>query len=745
MKNINIKKAFFCHHFKNTFRSIFYISLCIIFPILFTINFYIRQQFFTGSGSTDLLLFFSAAPYFCIFTIPLLCFPQSFSVYDDFVPLKIYEKVFIIFISRILLFLILIFLLFPSVFILNIFGSIDYGQFFTSILCLFLYGMSAISVCTFIEKLLSSKIPYLLVSILVLAVFNIAHLFALYVPLPDFLQNFCKQISFAWHFDAAGKGIFDTRDFFWFCGVTFLFLILSILVDLQHKGKKYTQSQKIHNFSFIILSVLIILNGSRWYKRIDFSKNKTFSISDYSQSLIRKIDEPLKIIYFCSSNLSKLYPQIRDVRDFLIEYSAFSNQITFLLQDPDKNDKIRTLLEDYGIQSQQMRTISNTSTQIISVYSAIILEYKGNHQIIPFCMEANSLEFDLAIRLKSLLSGTERIVNIVIGNGLSLFEDYNYVVPWLSSQGFTCNPLYIEDPAFPSILENTSGALLVIGDSQINVEKAIAIENYILSNKGNALFMISPYKANISEDWAITAGERTNIVEMVENWGVEFSDKIAADVSCARILMISDDQSETKSMNYYLWPSVLSQKNAPLGATLFWPVQLKLSKNAQPYLTSSNFSFNFEPDKSSPQSLIQTNPFLIESINLSDKEKKSQVFAAEIKGKIEGLYNDISVDNSHIIVIPDQYFVNSLMTSYIGGETGDYRNFEVLTNALLKINGEEELSQIHSKISRDTSLYKVSSNLDLESKKKLTYLLLFLLYPLLILICGVMQNVKIKK
>ena len=257
--------------------------------------------------------------------------------------------------------------------------------------------------------------------------------------------------------------------------------------------------------------------------------------------------------------------------------------------------------------------------------------------------------------------------------------------------------------------------------------------------------MISPYKANISEDWAITAGERTNIVEMVENWGVEFSDKIAADVSCARILMISDDQSETKSMNYYLWPSVLSQKNAPLGATLFWPVQLKLSKNAQPYLTSSNFSFNFEPDKSSPQSLIQTNPFLIESINLSDKEKKSQVFAAEIKGKIEGLYNDISVDNSHIIVIPDQYFVNSLMTSYIGGETGDYRNFEVLTNALLKINGEEELSQIHSKISRDTSLYKVSSNLDLESKKKLTYLLLFLLYPLLILICGVMQNVKIKK
>ena len=36
-------------------------------------------------------------------------------------------------------------------------------------------------------------------------------------------------------------------------------------------------------------------------------------------------------------------------------------------------------------------------------------------------------------------------------------------------------------------LENATGTLLVIGDSKINIEHAIAIENYILSGKGDSL------------------------------------------------------------------------------------------------------------------------------------------------------------------------------------------------------------------------------------------------------------------
>ena len=116
-----------------------------------------------------------------------------------------------------------------------------------------------------------------------------------------------------------------------------------------------------------------------------------------------------------------------------------------------------------------------------------------------------------------------------------------------------------------------------------------------------------------------------------------------------------------------------------------------------------------------------------------------------IEGQISGLYNNLTRQDAKIIVISDQYFVNSLMTSYIGGQTGDYRNFEVITNALLKLNGEEQLAQIQGKISKDTSLYKVTDNFDFLKKRNIVFIFLFAVLPLFVLICGVLLNVKNKK
>ena len=745
MKDFNIKKVFFNNYFFCSLRSVFFIILSIVFPLLLSLNFYIKGQFFTGSGSTDLLLFFSITPYFCIFAIPLICFPQSFSVYDDFVPLESFDKILIVFFARLFLFIIQIFLILPAVFLLNLFGSVDYGQLLTCFFCLIFYGACTISICSFVESLFSSKIPFLLVSVLILFVFNCSHLFALYVPLPDFIQSFCKSISFAWHFDAAGKGIFDTRDFIWFASVSFLFLFLTDFVKNVQKGKCFSVYEKKRVITIAIICFLAILNGSRWFKRIDFSKNKTFSLSEFSKSLIKKVNEPLTITYFCSSNLSKLYPQIRDVKDYLVDFTQQSKKIRLVIKDPDKNQQAREILQNYGIKSQQMRTVSSTSTQFINVYSAVILEYQGNVEIIPFTMEANSLEYDLDIRIKSLLSGYKRTVNIIVGNGMSLSEDYNYVIPWLSSQGFECNPVFVEDPLFVSILENCSGPLFVIGDSNINVENAIAIENYILSGKGNALFTVSPFSVNIEEDWAVTYNSRTNIIEMLENLGCIFPSQLAGDISCARITMTSEDETESRYINYYLWPNLLSQQNASLGATVFWPVPLELNGNAKPYLVSSPLSFNFKADDSSQDSLFQTNPFILESINLPEQNKNTNVFAALIEGKMSGYYNNLSFDDAKIIVISDQYFVNSLMTSYIGGQTGDYRNFEVLTNALLKLNGEEQLARIQGKISKDSSLYKISDNFNFLKKRNIVFIILFAVLPFIVLIFGVFLNVTRKK
>lgn len=714
----------------------------ILFSVFTSAMFFIKGQFFAGSGSTDLLSYFSNAPYICILVIPALCYPKSISLYDDFIPQSRLKKLIINFTRIFLDYSIIILMMLPVCLSLNFFGDTDPGQIFTGLFCLLLYGASIICLCLFINELFSSKILSFVISALLLAIFNSIHILPLYINLNGFISSVCRTLSFAWHFDAASKGIADTRDILWLCLSAFIFLYSAYLAIEIKKGRHFNRQESFFFSGIIILIICMMLTSTRFYKRIDFSKNQSYSVSSYTKKLADSLDDELKITYYRSSSLSNLYPQIRDVTDFINTYSLLNSKIRYTIKDPDRDSQLASLLEQYGITSQQLQKSGSNSTEFINVYSAIIMEYKGRVNLIPFIMSSQTLEYDLDMRLRSLISGKNFIVNIIIGNGMDLYQDYSFIIPWLNSQGIVANPLYIEDPAFVENLNLSSGPLLVIGDSQINIENAIAIENYILQEKGNSLFALSPYSCSIEDEWSLTANKGTNLVEMLENWGVIFSDSIAADISCARITMYSEaDENENpfeissqqkEILNYPQWPSLLPQQYCKLGMTLFWPVSLNLSQNASPYLITSPAAWTYKTDRASPSRLIETNPFLISKEASANGQGVSLIVGAQITGPLTGLYNYASCNESNIIVIPDQYFLNTLMTGYIGGDFGDYRNFEFLSNSILKLLNEEELAGLQSRTKRDTSLYKINDSLQFKKMQTRIYIIIFALIPLIL-------------
>ncbi len=714
----------------------------IVFSVFTSAMFFIKGQFFAGSGSTDLLSYFSNAPYICIIVIPALCYKKSISIYDDFIPVSRIKKLLANYARIMLEYTLIILMMLPVCLTLNYFGDTDPGQIFTGLICLIFYGAAVTALCLFINELFTNSIASFVISALLLAVFNSIHVVPLYINLNSVLSAICRTLSFAWHFDAASKGIIDTRDILWLILCSALFIYLAYMTIEIKKGRKFNKNQKLFYAGIIVLAAILMLDSTRYYKRLDFSKNKSYSVNAYTKRLADSLDDELKITYYRSGSLYKLYPQIRDVTDFINSYSLLSSKIRYTIKDPDKDSELNSFLQNYGITSQQLQKSGTNSTEFINVYSAIIMEYKGNVQLIPFIMSSQTLEYDFDMRVRNLISGQSFAVNIIIGNGLSLYDDYGFIIPWLNSQGIVANPLYIEDPAFVTNLNLSTGPLLVIGDSEINIENAIAIENYILEQKGNALFAVSPYSCSIEDEWSITANKRTNLVEMLENWGVTFTDSIAADISCARITMYSDDgdsdnpfelsTQQKEILNYPQWISLLPQQYCSLGMTLFWPVCLELSQNAVPYLITSPSAWTYKTDRASPSRLIETNPFLIQQDSAQNHTDGTQIIGAQITGELTGLYNFGSCTDSNIIVIPDQYFVNTLMTGYIGGDFGDYRNFEFLSNCILNLQGESELAALQSKTTRDTSLYKVS---DLEQFKKLqtrVYIIAFIIIPLVL-------------
>ena len=79
-----------------------------------------------------------------------------------------------------------------------------------------------------------------------------------------------------------------------------------------------------------------------------------------------------------------------DVKDFLTSYSSSGKNISFIVKNPDKDDAIKERLSLMGISPQQLRTVSSNSTEYKYVYSAIVIEYLGNSETIPFTMSSAS-------------------------------------------------------------------------------------------------------------------------------------------------------------------------------------------------------------------------------------------------------------------------------------------------------------------------------------------------------------------
>ena len=71
------------------------------------------------------------------------------------------------------------------------------------------------------------------------------------------------------------------------------------------------------------------------------------------------------------------------------------------------------------------------------------MEYKGMLQLIPFIMSSQTLEYDLDMRLRNLITQKNITVNLVVGNEMNLNDDYGFIIPWLNSQGILVNPLYM--------------------------------------------------------------------------------------------------------------------------------------------------------------------------------------------------------------------------------------------------------------------------------------------------------------
>lgn len=691
--------------------------ICATTILFCVIQFFIGQQFFTESGSTDLRHFFSAVPYICILAIPSLAVLLPHNDEDVLLPVTPFTIPLSQFLALLTVMCATVLLTLGVPIAVGFYGTVELSQVICGYFGIILYLCTSISLAVFLMHLFKSAGASFIATTLVLAVSNGAHLVALYVNLPTVLHSFLRAISFAWHFDAAGKGIIDTRDVCFYALTSFAFIMLTgMTVELRRGRNRYFTKAAILT---AVIIVFALADSNAIYTRIDTTKGRRFSLTEYSRTLLSEVDEPLTMTYYRSHALQELYPQVRDVHDFLDEYSSLNPNVSFTTIDPSKasdqeSQTIETRLQQYGINPQQIQTAGRESTSVTSVYSAIVIDYLDKTEVIPFVLDTSTLEYDIAGRISALIRSTKRTVQIVVANSRSLDGDYTYVQPWLESQGFTTTRTILPSQAdsTPGTVFNTlpDTPLLVIGTSSFTAQDTEALEQFILNN-GKAFIATTPYSVDIDNDWSV-ARHPDKVCRLLNSWGFSFLDTLTADISNFRITLTSDTNKDgsaskdtaTEYVNYPLWPILQPQTYALNGMTLFWPCAMDIPEDTgiEPILLTSKASWQIE----SVDGKYETNPFSVSQSGSDAHEKKPYTVCAYTKGTLPGYYTTGSGTTGGLYVLGDQYAFSTLMFNYSAGSSGDFRSLDFLTDSLLKLEGEEAILPLKNRNYVSTQITK---------------------------------------
>jgi len=320
-------------------------------------------------------------------------------------------------------------------------------------------------------------------------------------------------------------------------------------------------------------------------------------------------------------------------------------------------------------------------------------------------------------------------VYLLCGNGMNFDSDYSYVIPWLDSQGFSCSILSPEH--LPADLSDTGIPLVVFGSSKLSDIEGSDIENFLLHG-GKAFFAVSPFRIDISGNWGVSETVHDSVIRILSANGIEFGKQLVADSSCARITLYNDKTSQ--QLDYPLWITVLPQKLIPQGMTLHWAAPITFyNENVMPLILTSTRAWLLEKNASKPDSHFETNPLLFTTEGRQNMG--NYVLGCVRNGPLEGIYNKITGPATKIIVVSDQYFVNSLILGYTQGPS-DYQNLEALTTFILDLSGETELASLQNLGSTNFTLYKIRDQQKFKIIQRKVLVLQFLIIPIFYLLSG---------
>ena len=493
--------------------------------------------------------------------------------------------------------------------------------------------------------------------------------------------------------------------------------------------------------------ILAAAVGTRFFFRLDLSRNRMYTLSATSRSIVAGLQEPLRITYYVSDKLRSRYPFPAQVEDLLNEYAAVSRgRLTAASVDPARS-KTPIRPEQLGIVAQQMQVVEREESTVATVYSGIVIQYLDRTEALPFVTDISTLEYDLSSRIRAAVSGSARVVGVLLGDAQkSPEQNYRYLQQELAAR-FELR-LVEKGKPIPADLS----VLLVIGSRDIDAVDMLAVDQYVMRG-GKALLAVDSIEVNLAGGLAASANPNTAMADALSAWGVKVEAELVLDSINQRISFRAQ-QNQFMVVNYPHWVTVSSKyvaRDNPLtsrfaGLDLFWPCLLEIAE--QPGVTAEAI-VRSSPDAWSMKGPFETNPALSQILEQQAVERRQFPLVVTLSGEFRSAYAGRPLParpgepalpgpllekspRTRLLVVADADFASDIVQY----TQADY-NMAFISNSVEWLSMGDDLLAIKTRAQLDTRLSRIQNPAARAAAMRASELINVAVVPVLVVAAGV--------
>ena len=315
------------------------------------------------------------------------------------------------------------------------------------------------------------------------------------------------------------------------------------------------EAKKIKNRTELLIYILAILGlvivgnylGTRWFKRVDMTEGKEYSVSKATKKILKSLDDIITIKVFFSKNLPpNVSKTVTDVKDLLSEYNAYAGKkLRISWVDPGENEEAKNAAKGLGIPEIQMQTFEKDKAQVINGYLGIAILFEDKKETIPVVQNLQNLEYDLTMAIMKVSRKSVPKVGILKIDTLpSIPPQYRSQMPpnpesteeKMSKVIETLRANYevsTVDLSNGTAIDSSIKTLVVPGTANMTDRKIFEIDQFFMHG-GNLIVLADA--VNVSFQYGINAiPQESKMFDLLEHYGVRVEKNMVLDASCGQV------------------------------------------------------------------------------------------------------------------------------------------------------------------------------------------------------------------